>query len=55
MSQAQREKALASIELQQSDIDLVALEFELDKAKAEKILRENKGDVASTFRQLLRQ
>ena len=37
----------------QADVDLIATEMELDKAKAERTLREHKGDVVATLNTLV--
>ena len=40
-----RNKELAAVKIQREDIDLVALEFEVDRKLAERRLREHGGDV----------
>lgn len=47
---AAREKELAAVKLNPTDIDLVAAELELDKKAAERRLRENGGDVDAALR-----
>ena len=37
----------------QTDVDLIAAEMELDRAVAERKLREHKGDVVSTLNTLV--
>ena len=37
----------------QADVDLIATEMELDKAKAERTLREHKGDVVAALNALV--
>lgn len=52
-AQRLREKELASVKVAQEDIDLLAKEFELEKKKAERALRESKGDVKVAIQSLL--
>jgi NACalpha-BTF3-like transcription factor len=40
-------------QVQKDDIDLIAQQFDLDKKKAERTLRGNKGDLRATLRALL--
>lgn len=49
----QREKELAAVKVAPQDIDFLVLEFELDKRKAERALREHKGDVRETVLSLV--
>lgn len=49
----QREKELAAVKVASQDIDFLALEFELDKRKAERALREHKGDLRETILSLV--
>ena len=52
-AQRQREKELAAVKVAAADIALIAAEFELDKKKAERALRENKGDLKTAIEALL--
>jgi NACalpha-BTF3-like transcription factor len=42
---AELEKRLASVKLKKEDVDLVVAEFEVSKSKAERVLKENDGDL----------
>eukprot|EP00386_Alphamonas_edax_P008348 GDKI01027384.1.p2 GENE.GDKI01027384.1~~GDKI01027384.1.p2 ORF type:complete len:146 (+),score=48.02 GDKI01027384.1:37-438(+) len=46
---AERERELAAIKLAPADVELVAQQMDVEKAVAERALRENKGDVAATL------
>lgn len=48
-----REKELAAVKVNKDDIDIVALEFEVDKKVAEKKLRECNGVLLDTLRAFL--
>ena len=48
-----KEKALAKVEIDPKDVDLINGEFEIGKAKAERVLRENGGDVRKALVALL--
>ncbi|KAI7840887.1 hypothetical protein COHA_005416 [Chlorella ohadii] len=52
-AQRQREKELAAVKVAKEDIELIAQQFDLDKKKAERCLREAKGDVKAALRSLL--
>ncbi|XP_068662415.1 uncharacterized protein [Aristolochia californica] len=49
-----REKALAAVKINPTDVDIIANELELDKKVAERTLREHKGDAVAAVRHLLR-
>lgn len=53
--EAQRihERELAAVKVAQHDIDLLVQEFEIDKRKAERCLRECKGDVQDAMESLI--
>ena len=44
-----RNRELAAVKVQKEDVDLIALEFEVDKKLAERRLREHGGNVKSTL------
>uniref|UniRef100_A0A7N0UJR5 Nascent polypeptide-associated complex subunit alpha-like UBA domain-containing protein n=1 Tax=Kalanchoe fedtschenkoi TaxID=63787 RepID=A0A7N0UJR5_KALFE len=48
-----REKELAAVKINPSDVDIIANELELDKKVAERTLREHKGDAVAAIRHLL--
>lgn len=48
-----REKELAAVSIEQADVDLIAKEMEMDKAAAERALRENKGDIVQALNTLV--
>ncbi|CAM8986031.1 unnamed protein product [Rhodiola kirilowii] len=48
-----REKELAAVKINASDVDIIANELELDKKIAERTLREHKGDAVAAIRHLL--
>lgn len=52
-AQRQKDKELAAVKVSANDIDLIAMEFELDKKRAERALRENRGDARATMEALL--
>ncbi|KAL4859135.1 Huntingtin-interacting protein K [Chlorella vulgaris] len=52
-AQRQRERELAAVKVQKQDVELIAQQFDLDKKKAERCLREVKGDVKAALTQLL--
>ena len=52
-AQRAREKELAAVKINAADVELLAAEAEWDKKKAERQLREHKGDVAAALRSLL--
>jgi NACalpha-BTF3-like transcription factor len=49
----QHQRELAAVKVQQGDIDLLVAEFELDKRKAERHLRECKGDLKTALESLV--
>ncbi|XP_073009461.1 uncharacterized protein [Typha latifolia] len=49
-----REKELAAVKINSTDVDIIANELELDKKVAERTLREHKGDAVAAIRSLLR-
>ena len=51
-AQRQRERELAAVKVQKDDIELVATMFDLDKKRAERCLREHKGDAKAALRAL---
>eukprot|EP00245_Coleochaete_scutata_P006391 TRINITY_DN20821_c0_g1_i1.p1 TRINITY_DN20821_c0_g1~~TRINITY_DN20821_c0_g1_i1.p1 ORF type:complete len:115 (+),score=50.35 TRINITY_DN20821_c0_g1_i1:129-473(+) len=52
-AQRLREKELAAVKVNAADVDLIANELELEKKVAERLLRENKGDVVAAVRSFL--
>ena len=44
----------ARLQVQKDDIELIAAQFDLDKKKAERCLRESKGDVKAALQALLK-
>ena len=48
-AEAEREKELAAVQINQADVELIATEMELDKAVAERKLREHNGDAVQTL------
>jgi NACalpha-BTF3-like transcription factor len=44
---------VALAQVQKQDVELIAQQFDLDKKKAERCLREAKGDVKAALTQLL--
>ncbi|XP_057957356.1 uncharacterized protein LOC131150567 [Malania oleifera] len=49
-----RDKELAAVKINPTDVDIIANELELDKKVAERTLREHKGDAVAAVRHLLR-
>ncbi|KAL4423200.1 hypothetical protein ABPG77_000333 [Micractinium sp. CCAP 211/92] len=49
-----REKELAAVKVAKDDVELLAQQFDLDKKRAERCLREAKGDVHAAMHELLR-
>ena len=47
------EKQLAAVKISAADVELIAVEYELDKKKAERALREAGGDVKKALTALL--
>lgn len=52
-AQQKREKELAAVKVTKEDIDVIALEFEMDKKAAERRLRECNGDLHAALKSLL--
>lgn len=52
-SKAELERKLASVKLKKEDVELVCAEFEITKARAERVLKENDGDLAKAVESLL--
>jgi NACalpha-BTF3-like transcription factor len=52
-AQRAREKELAAIKVAPADVDVIVAEFEMDKKKAERRLRECKGDLKAALESLL--
>ena len=52
-AERERERELAAVTVEQGDIDLIACEMEMDKAAAERTLREHKGDVVAALNTLV--
>ena len=48
-----KEKALAKVEIDQKDVELIDSEFEIGKEKAERVLREHGGDVRKALTALI--
>ena len=48
-----REKELASVVVNQSDVEMIAGEMDMDKPAAERALREHKGDIQATLNTLV--
>ena len=53
-AQRQKERELAAVKVSQEDVELIATEFEVDKKKAERELREAKGDVKAAIVAMLK-
>jgi len=49
----QREKHLASVKVKKEDVELILNEFEITKIKAERILKENNGDLSAAMKTLI--
>jgi hypothetical protein len=52
-AQRQREKELAAVKIVKEDVDVIALEFEMDKKAAERRLRECNGILHDALKSLL--
>jgi NACalpha-BTF3-like transcription factor len=52
-AQMKKEKELAAVKVSESDIDIIASEFEIQKRQAERALRENKGDLQATIKEMI--
>ncbi|KAI8915515.1 CG9922-like protein [Powellomyces hirtus] len=51
--QSARDKELAKVVIGKEDVELIMNEFQVTKVQAEQALRENKGNVLNTMRQLV--
>ncbi|KAL4458870.1 hypothetical protein ABPG75_013735 [Micractinium tetrahymenae] len=49
-----QEKELAAVKVAKEDVELIAQQFNLDRKRAERCLREAKGDVRAAMHELLR-
>ncbi|CAF1045538.1 unnamed protein product [Didymodactylos carnosus] len=47
------QQALANVKIKKEDVDLIVQELELPRSRAEKTLRENRGDLIATMRALV--
>ena len=45
----QKEKQLASVKVKKEDVELILNEFEITKLKAERVLKENNGDLSAAM------
>ncbi|XP_009858061.2 huntingtin-interacting protein K-like [Ciona intestinalis] len=50
---AERERELSAVKISKEDVELVMREMEINKVKAERALRENKGDVVAALTALV--
>lgn len=50
---AEREKKLASVKVKKEDVELICGEFEVAKSRAERVLKENDGDLTAALTSLL--
>lgn len=50
---AEREKKLASVKVKKEDVELICGEFEVAKSRAERVLKENDGDLTAALTALL--
>jgi len=50
---ATREKELASVKVEPGDVKVIMKEFEVDKDRAERALREQKGDLVAALEALV--
>ena len=48
-----REKALPSVKIRQEEVDIIALEFEVDRKTATKALRDSRGDLTAALESFL--
>ncbi|EFN53351.1 hypothetical protein CHLNCDRAFT_137085 [Chlorella variabilis] len=53
-AQRQRERELAAVKVQKEDIEVIAQQFDMDKKKAERALRENGGELKTALQSLLK-
>ena len=52
-AQMKKEKELAAVRVTESDIDIIASDFEIQQRQAERALRENEGDLQATIKQMI--
>ncbi|XP_074658199.1 huntingtin-interacting protein K-like [Tubulanus polymorphus] len=52
MEKQQRERELSKVKIRKEDVDLIVREMEISNAKAERILREHKGDIVPALIEL---
>lgn len=50
---AELERRLASVKVKKEDVELICQEFEITKAKAERVLKENNGDLRAALTYLV--
>lgn len=50
---AEHEKKLASVKVKKEDVELICCEFEVIKSRAERVLKENNGDLTASLTTLL--
>ena len=50
---ADLERKLASVKVKKEDVDLVCQEFEINKQRAERVLKENNGDLQAALTALV--
>ena len=50
-----RDRELAAVEVSEEDVALLMAELDMDKAKADRALRESGGDVMATLAHLMKQ
>lgn len=50
---AEREKMLASVKVKKEDVEIIVNEFEITKAKAERVLKEHNADLAAALSALI--
>jgi NACalpha-BTF3-like transcription factor len=48
-----REIELAKVPINNADVDFIVNEMELPRSQAERVLRENKGDLKATLQHLI--
>ena len=46
---AERERQLASVKVKKEDVELIVNELEISKLKAERVLKENNGDLSAAL------
>lgn len=50
---AEHEKKLASVKVKKEDVELICAEFEVAKSRAERVLKENEGNLTAALTALL--